>query len=189
MNIFIPLRFEGYSYASQTVSELSAIGAPTRSLWVAAGMVYILLFAAFGWGVRLSAAGNHRLRVPGTLIFIYSVIDFYWPPMQLRGNEMKLTDTLHIAWAMATILLMLLMMGFGAAAPGKRFRIYTHISIAVFIVFGVLTGIEGPKIASNEPTPLIGVWERINIAVFMLWVAVLAVVLLRRQKTTLSHDE
>ena len=29
MNIFVPMQFEGYSYTSQTVSELSAIGAPT----------------------------------------------------------------------------------------------------------------------------------------------------------------
>ena len=34
MNGIIPLLFEGYNIASQTVSELSAIGAPTRPLWV-----------------------------------------------------------------------------------------------------------------------------------------------------------
>ena len=30
MNIFVAMQWEGYSSASQTVSELSAIGAPTR---------------------------------------------------------------------------------------------------------------------------------------------------------------
>ena len=34
-------------------------------------------------------------------------------------------------------------------------------------------------IASGRPTPRIGVWERINIAAFMLWVAVFAAFLLR----------
>ena len=33
MNVFVRMLWEGYSYASQTVSELSAIGAPTRRLW------------------------------------------------------------------------------------------------------------------------------------------------------------
>jgi hypothetical protein len=39
MTVFIAMQWEGYSSASQTVSELSAIGAPTRSLWVALGAV------------------------------------------------------------------------------------------------------------------------------------------------------
>jgi hypothetical protein len=34
MNVFVAMQWEGDSSASQTVSELSAIGAPTRSLWV-----------------------------------------------------------------------------------------------------------------------------------------------------------
>jgi hypothetical protein len=32
----------------------------------------------------------------------------------------------------------------------------------------------------NQPTPMIGVWERINIGVFLLWVVILATVLIRR---------
>jgi hypothetical protein len=32
MNVFVPMQWQGYSSASQTVSELSAIGAPTRPL-------------------------------------------------------------------------------------------------------------------------------------------------------------
>ncbi len=55
MNVFVPMLFEGYSLASQTVSELSAIGAPTRPLWVWLGTVYALLVVAFGWGVWKSA--------------------------------------------------------------------------------------------------------------------------------------
>jgi hypothetical protein len=145
-------------------------------------MIYILLFAAFGWGVLKSAGENRRLRIAGILILLYSVINFYWPPMQLRGNEMALTDVLHIAWAMVALLLMMLIMGFGAAALGKRFRIYTAASFAAFLVFGTLTGMEAPNLAAHLPTPRIGIWERINIGVFMLWVVVLAVVLLRKNE-------
>jgi Protein of unknown function (DUF998) len=181
LNIFVPMQYEGYNNASQTVSELSAIGAPTRQLWVWLCVVYVLLFNAFGWGVWQSAVGNRRLRIVGGLIIAYSVFNLYWPPMHLRGNEPLLTDTLHIVWAMITVLLMMTMMGFGAAAFGKRFRRYTIASLAVHVVFGVLTGLNGPKIATNQPTPLMGVWERINIAVFMVWVVVLAIVLLRKE--------
>ena len=183
MNIFVPMFFEGYSSASQTVSELSAINAPTRPLWISLAMLYILLFAFFGLGVLQSAFGNRRLRVMGRLIIVYVVINFYWPPMHLRGNEPTLTDTLHIVWAMMTLLLMMLIMGFGAAALGRNFRIYTILTFVVFIVFGILIGVEAPNIPGNLPTPRIGIWERINIGAFMLWVIVLAIALLQRERT------
>jgi len=182
MNIFVPLLFEGYNIPSQTVSELSAINAPTRTLWVFLAIVYILLFAAFGWGVWKSANGNRSLRIVATLIMVYAIINVYWPPMHLRGNEPTLTDTLHIVWAMVTITMMMLIMGVGAAALGKSFRLYTIATFIVFLTFGVLIGIEAPGIPKNLPTPRIGIWERVNIGAYMLWMIVFAIALLRRQK-------
>jgi hypothetical protein len=52
----------------------------------------------------------------------------------------------------------------------------------VLVVFGVLTGMESPNLQTNQPTPRIGVWERINIGVFMLWILVLAITLLKAEK-------
>jgi hypothetical protein len=77
---------------------------------------------------------------------------------------------------------MLLAIGFGAAAFGKRFRLYSIATIALLLVFGALTGLEAPRIAANLPTPWVGVWERINIGVFLLWVVALAIALLRVSK-------
>jgi hypothetical protein len=181
MNIFVPMQWEGYSSASQTVSELSALGAPTRSLWVPLGIVYTLLLTAFGWGVRAHARWNRPLRIAGSLMIAQGVIGLFWPPMHLRGTEPTLTDTLHIVWSVATVLLMMLAIGFGAAALGRQFRLYSIATFVIFVVFGTLTGIDGPRIAANLPTPWIGVWERINIAAFMLWVANLALALVRAQ--------
>jgi hypothetical protein len=184
INIFVPLFYEGYSLVSVTVSELSAIGAPTRVLWVLVALLYSLLFAAFGWGVLQLAGVNRSLRVAGILIIIYSVFNFYWPPMHQRveiaAGGGSLTDTLHIVWTMATIALMMVIMRFGLAAGGKRFRLYTIITWIVFIVFGILTAGEAPGIQENLVTPLIGVWERINIGAFMLWVIVFALMLLKK---------
>lgn len=182
MNILVPMQFEAYSISSQTVSELSAIDAPTRALWVWLAILYVLLFAAFGWGVRKSANGNRSLRIVAGLIMAYVIINLYWPPMHLRGNEPTLSDTLHIAWAIVTLLLMMLIMGFGAAALGKEFRFFTIAIFVVFITFGILIGTEAANIPKNLPTPYIGIWERINIGAYMLWVIVFAVALLRRQK-------
>ncbi len=182
MNFFVAMQWADYSSASQTVSELSAIGAPTRALWVPLGIVYTLLMAAFGWGVRVSATRNHPLRVAGGLMVAYGVTGLGWPlaPMHLRGAEFTLTDTMHIVFTMVTVLIMLLAMGFGAAALGKRFRRYSIATIVILFAFGVLTGLDAPRIAANLPTPWIGVWERINIGAFLLWVVALAVTIWRK---------
>lgn len=181
INIYVPLQYEGYSMSDFTVSELSAIGAPTRALWVMLVIPYPILFAIFGWGILQSAGTNKPLRLVGSLIIVYCIFNIYWPPMHMRGAERTLTDTLHIVWAMITVLFMMIIMGLGAAALGTRFHIYTTSSITLLIAFGVLTGLGAPNIPINGPTPLIGICERINIAVFMLWVTVFAITLLRRK--------
>ncbi|SDN15118.1 Protein of unknown function [Daejeonella rubra] len=184
INIYVPMQYEGYSMLSQAPSELSAIGAPTRVLWNVLAIWYTLLFVAFGWGVWQSAAGSRLLRIAGVLIIIYCIPNFYWPPMHRRevlaAGGGTLTDTLHIVWAALTLLFMMLQMGFGAAASGKWFRLYTAITFVVFIVFGVLTFMESPGMEANLPTPYMGLWERINIGAFMLWVIVFSIILLRR---------
>jgi hypothetical protein len=63
INILVPLMYEGYSMGSVTVSELSALGAPTKILWVLLALPYPLLFAAFGWGVWQSAESSRPLHV------------------------------------------------------------------------------------------------------------------------------
>src|SRR5213594_4809211 len=185
MNVFVAMQWEGYSSASQTVIELSAIGAPTRPLWVLLGIADTLLVTAFGWGVWGSARGSRPQRVMGGLLVAYGLIGLAWPfaPMHLRGAELTRTDTMHIVLAIVTVLLMLLAIGFGAAAFGKRFCLYSIATVVSLVAFGALTGLDGPRIAANLLTPWVGVWERINIGVFLLWVAVLAIALWRAPDT------
>jgi uncharacterized protein DUF998 len=179
MLVFIPMQWPAYSSTSQAVSELSAIDAPTRSVWVAWGAVYALLVVAFGWGVWLSAARMRSLRVAGGTLVGWGIFGFFWPPMHLRGAEFTLTDTLHIIWSVISVLGMLFTIGCGAAAFGKYFRRYSAGTILVFVVFGLLTFADAPKLAAGLPTPWLGVWERINILAYMLWVVVFAILLLR----------
>jgi hypothetical protein len=54
-------------------------------------------------------------------------------------------------------------------------------------VFGSLVGLDASKVQANLPTPWVGVWERISIGVFLLWVMVLAVALLRVRETYDVH--
>jgi hypothetical protein len=43
-----------------------------------------------------------------------------------------------------------------------------------------LTTKESLGIEANLPTPHVGIWERINIGAYMLWVIVFAIMLLKR---------
>ncbi len=184
MLVLIPTRWAGYSSASWTVSELSAIGAPTRSLWVSLSFVWTLLYVAFGGGVWLSAGGSRALRVTGGVIMAAGLFGFFWPPMHQReflaAGGRTLTDTLHIVWTVVNGLLTLVAMGFGAAALGKRFRWFSIAIMATLLAAGAMTSREAPGVDANLPTPLIGVWERINIGAWLLWVMLLALALMRR---------
>jgi hypothetical protein len=192
MNVFIAAQWPEYSSKTQTVSELFAVDAPTQGLWIPLGVVYTLLAAAFGVGVRMSSAGNRPLRIAGSLLIAYGIAGLGGPffPMHLRaalaaggGNW---SDTMHISLTMLLVLLMMIAMGFGAFAFGKGFRIYSILSMLVLVTFGILTMREAPGIDVNGPTPWIGVYERVNIGVFLLWVVVLAIVLLRGRNDPLT---
>ncbi|MBI4500630.1 MAG: DUF998 domain-containing protein [Gemmatimonadetes bacterium] len=194
MNIIAPIRYDGYDWVSQVPSELSAIGAPTATFWFWLGMAYTFLVLAFGWGVWKAAGQNRPLRVVGGLIFASGLLGFIWPfgPMHQRevlaAGGATFSDTLHLILGAVTVPLFLLTMGFGAAAFGKRFRVYSIATVVLGLVFGVLTGVEAPRLQANLPTPWIGVWERINIGVYLLWVVVLAITLLRVRETAAPGD-
>jgi len=191
-DILAAMRWEGYSYVSQTVSELIAIDAPTRPLVVPLFTTYAILVYAFAVGVWQSAGPKRALRVTavgmaGKEILGLAVTLFF--PIHLRGVEGTLSDIMHgILTGVGVLLFMFPAMGFGAAAFGKRFRLYSIVTILIFLVCGTLAGLDGPRVAANLPTPWMGVWERINIFGYMLWVVVLAISLLRAQRTVLQDE-
>jgi len=178
------MRWEGYSSTSQTVSELFAIDAPSRPIVVSLMLMYSVLMCAFGLGVWQSAGRKRALRAVACLLVAKEVEGFLgtlFAPMHMRGVEGTLTDTMHAILTGVGVILLMLTVGFGAAAFGRRFRLYSIGTILIFIVFGALSGLQAPRLAANLPTPWMGVWERINIFAYMLWVVVLAIALLRAQ--------
>jgi hypothetical protein len=188
MNFLGALAWPGYSLASQTISELYAIGAPSRALVATLMVVYNLLLYAFGVGVWLSAGGRRALRLAavglvGKEVLGMAVTLFF--PMHRRevlaAGGATLTDVLHRDLTMAGTLFMLFALVSGAAAFGKRFRVYTLATIVAFVAGGILAFGDAPRMAANLPTPWQGVTERTLAFGYMLWVAVLAITLWRGQ--------
>ncbi len=179
------IRYEGYNPISQVPSELTAIGAPTQALWARLGWIYTMLVVAFGFGLWKSADRNRAVRIMGGLILAYASLGLLWPFAAMHQREVLAagggtwSDTAHVVLGGVTVFLMFLAIGFGATAFGKRFRLYSIASIVVLLAFGALTFLEAPGVQADLPTPWIGLWERINISVFLLWVVVLATMLWR----------
>ena len=178
------MQWKEYSSVSQTVSELSAIGAPTRSIWLWLASVYTVLIISFGIGVKQSAYGNRVVNNVGNLILLYGLVSLAWPfaPMHLRGDDRTFTDTMHISLAVITVVIMVLAIIYGSKSFGRKFNIYSWVTLVILLVFGILTAIESPDIPKDLPTPLMGIWERVNIGAFLMWIVVLSILLLRREK-------
>jgi hypothetical protein len=155
------LRYPGYSYADQEFSELTAAGSPVRSLMIALNEIpYTVLVAAFAGGLWTSAEPKRAGRITGAMLIGYAlsgmVTGVFFPMKRreaLAAGEGTLRNAMH--------------------PPG---------TIAILIVFGVLTSLQVGRMEANEPTPWMGVEERINIYATMLWVAALAIGLLRAQE-------
>lgn len=184
------LRYPGYSYADQTFSELTAEGAPTRDFMVALNVIpYDLLVAAFARGVRASAGPKRAVRLTGAMLFGYAAFGvagglvFPMRPREaLAADEGTPRNSMHVPATAVMSLFVVLAMGFGTALLGKRFRYYSYGTIAVLLVCGTLASLQAGRMSANEPTPWMGAEERVNIYATMLWVAVLAIALLRAEK-------
>jgi len=188
-DILVATRWEGYSYTDQTVSELFAIGAPTRPLAVPLMLTYGMLAIAFGLGIWISAGEKRALRVVAVGLIgkeVLGSVATLFAPIHLRealaAGEGTLRNALHPPVTMVSVIFLLLAVGFGSTLLGKRFRYYSYGTILTLIVFGVLTSLQVGQMEANQPTPWMGLEERINIYATMLWVAVLAIGLLCAQK-------
>jgi hypothetical protein len=180
-----PPRWAGYSSTNQTISELFASDAPSRPLVVSLLFVSGVLALAFGLGVLWSAGRNRALRVTGWALVFIGVVDQAGPffPMHMRevlarGGGTS-SDTTHIALTIVISLLSVLAMAFGAVAFGNWFRVYSVATILTLVAFGATASMQAGGLATNEPTPWQGVYERINVGAYLLWMVVVAIVLLR----------
>ena len=175
------LRWEGYSYVDQTVSELAALDAPSRPLVMPLFVIYNLLFLAFATGVAQS--GARAMRAAAAMlaaIALLGVVAFFFP-IQMRGVPWTINETMHSVLTGLTVIALLLAIGF-AATVGPRFRIYSFVTIAIALAAGLLSGWIGRGLVTDQPTPWIGIIERVSIFSYLIWVAVLAMVLMPRAR-------
>lgn len=174
-------QWKGYNFISKSISELSAIGAPTRAYAAPLFMTQSVVLAAFGVGVWGQAGQNTSLRVIASLLVANGIVGLAataFFPMQ-AGIRPSPANAGVILGA-AGVIFLVVAIGFGAAAFTNWFRVY---SIATLIVFAVLT-IVG---VAAQSEPRIGLQERVMSYGMLLWVGLLALVLMTTE-TVAAHD-
>jgi heme/copper-type cytochrome/quinol oxidase subunit 4 len=193
-DILAVLQWEGYSFSSQSVSELSSIGSPTRSFVVSLFILYNILVIVFGYGICITDNRKRFQRLTGILIIGYAIVGIVTQlffPMHMRGTEKTISDTMHIVFTGIEVLFILLSVGFGSTLYRRWFRIYSIGTILILLLFGILAGADGPNVAAQLPTPWLGIKERINIYGYLLWVMFLAIIFLRSEnnRDSKSHND
>jgi hypothetical protein len=179
--VFIDVRggtsWKGYSFASQPFSDLPAMYSPVRQLVLPFIIVRGVLLFGFAFGVWVSAGRNRALRVTALMLtgdnVVGLVTPIFFPP----------PSSLHVSLTGVEIFFILLSMGFGAAAYRNWFRFYSISTILMLLVLGALTFSQAPQVEANQPTPWLGLMERILIYGYLFWMAALAFVLLRAERS------
>lgn len=160
---------------------MSAVDAPTRWLLAPFYLGYTILLLGFAVGVRAAAGERRGLRRAGDFLAAVGIVGLVlmFFPMHMRGNAPSFSDTMHIALGGTNLLFLFLAIGCAAGAFGNRFRLYSVATVIAMVVFGAWTGFLAPAIPENQPTPALGIVERLVFGAFLLWIAVLSITLLR----------
>lgn len=181
IDLLAALRYGVYhSFTSQAISELGAIGAPTKQLVDPLFSIYGVLLIAFGVGVWASADGKRPLQAIGALLIGIGVGGWLTPSMHLRGTGGVSGDVPHIVGTGVIVLFILAAIAIGASLCGRRFKFYSWTTLVILVLSGALTGVAAGDLAAGRPTPWLGLIERINVYGYLLWVGVLATTLLRK---------
>ena len=168
------LSYPRYGYAAQAISEMSAIGAPTAKFLAPFYATFSALFLAFAAGVWREGSSRRALRWSAGFLLGVAVlgIGFSIFPMNPRGVERTLSDTMHLLIAGATMGLLSGAIVCGMRPFGLPFRRYSAGTVIVMLAFFGLTLLDAPNLAADRPTPFMGLNERICMTAWLLWIAV-----------------
>lgn len=169
-----------YSHIVNAISELLSNGAPNKAVLDIVFNIYNALLLAFAIGAFSALKASPRIsRVAIGILIGIQVLSFSWGffPMDPLGAEATFAGTMHNVLggvvALATIIMPLLI-GLGFRSDFKRYSAFSFIASAIIFVSG-LTGV----ILAGQGYLVFGLFERITIGTYEVWIFITAVNLLK----------
>lgn len=176
--------WKGYNFFSQSISELSAYGAPTRSLVLSLDLLYSVLMLAFSAGVWQLAGQNLLMRIAAGLIAGNALISAgvsLFLPMRIDQGGIPTASAIHVVLMAIGVFCFLFAIGLGGAATHGWLR---YLSFGILTVYILLTVgrflMPAPTTPAGLPAPTMGVQERTMVAGYLLWIIALAIQQLTR---------
>ena len=173
----------GYDHLAEAVSALTEARAPNKVWLDALFFGFNVLLVAFGIGV-LATMRHHRLAIRISALAIIGVallgLVMWSFPMDPVGAPVTGTGQGHLILAgLMSFGTIVAVFAFAAGAwrvPGWRaFSVFSFLALAEIVATGALTAI-----AAGGEWPTVGLWERMTIGGYLVWIFVLAW-LLRRE--------
>jgi len=177
------MRYPGFSYRDQAVSELFAIGAPTSAFVVLLFSLSSALLLLFALGIWRAAHGRRLVRWLAAMMALNALnalVLWNFFPMHMRGSQPTSTDMMHGLLAVDPFLLAAVVLG--AVAFRGSFRVYTVATIVFTSALAMMGFSYVTAVFTNQPTPWMGATERAAQYATNLWYAMLAVLLMRERK-------
>lgn len=176
------LLWQNYSHASQAISELSAYFAPNQALMIGLFTLYnVLLFELSIVYYRWSQ--NKQLKVSAVLlglIALLGVVMLVFSQDKI-GGPLSIAGQLHLAAAGLTSLTTLVAVAFSVVGFKKLgYKRTANISL----LLGVFILITGPftAIATTALPEYFGLFERVTIGIFLMWVVLVSLTLRTRAR-------
>lgn len=173
-----------YSPFYNAISELSMAGVPNKILMDVLFGIYNVFIVIFGIGAYLDSTADKSRKFKSAAIMLavlgilgLLVLVFTQDP---RGTPATLGGTLHIVLsgissALTIIAIVLIGLSLKSYKEFNKFYWYSYASAVLIFTFG---GITASAIASNGAYG--GLFERITIFLFMIWLIIFSYILLRR---------
>ncbi len=170
---------KGYNFAAQSISELSAIGSPTRSLVVAFTIVADILMIAFGVGVWRIAGQALLPRIVSGLVIgnvvTGLVATLFFPA---RFGETPVFASPGVIIMFLSVVCFVLAMFFGSMAFDGWLRMLSLAIPVTYILLAILRFATAKSSSAGETVSLVGAQERTMSYSFLLWVIALSIYLL-----------
>jgi hypothetical membrane protein len=171
--------WKNYSHLQQPISDLTATGAPNRTLLLTLTTVYGIMVFLFAISFTFLERKKHsKYFIWGGICFILmhliSIVYGLFPE-DLPGSEVTFSGRMHIIITILIVpftILSPLLIGLGLLKEKewKSFAIYSIITSLVIVILGATSGI----FYANK-FPYFGIVERLNIGSLQLWTFIFSI--------------